>query len=132
MNKTAIVIATVLTTMILLSVAGIAYAARAAGGAATDGAPASESVLLSDREAAYQAQIEEANQRLQEAQATQQALEAEINALQGTMQDPGEAGYMYSDDEHAEGGYSEEAHEEEGHREGERSILGFFSEQEDD
>lgn len=140
MNKTAIVIATVMTTIILLSAAGIVYGLRVANSASADGAETGATVLPDDREAAYQSQIEAANQRLQEAQATQQALEAEINALQGTMQDPGGAGWMFGEDEHAEGGYGEydeyedyeDEHEEGEHHEGVHSESGFFGEHEDD
>lgn len=78
MNKTAVVIATVLTTLVLLSVAGLVYTVQgsvrqAEAQGATPAGAQSLSPEIQQREAQYQAMIEEANQRLLQAESTAQA-----------------------------------------------------------
>lgn len=99
MNKTALILSVALTTFILLAVGGIAYMARAADAAQAaalnetaqmDAAPADAALIndasvqqaLSEREAAYQQMIAEANARLAQAQEQELALQAQIAALQ--------------------------------------------------
>jgi hypothetical protein len=102
MNKTAFVISIVLTTFVLMAVAGIAYAlnesqrAAAAALQATISTPVSTVAdptaqpttdtsvqdAINQREAAYQALIAQANARLAQAQQQEQALQAQLNAIQ--------------------------------------------------
>jgi len=102
MNKTAFVVSIVLTTFVLMAVAGIAYAVNASQRAAAAALQASVSTpdptaadptaapaidpgiqdAINQREAAYQALIAQANARLEQAQQQEQALQAQLNALQ--------------------------------------------------
>ncbi|NMB90213.1 MAG: hypothetical protein GYA17_17780 [Chloroflexi bacterium] len=129
MNKTAIVIAAVLTALILLSAGGVFYAVRAATGTTaaattvTDPATPSPAPLTSQREAAYQAQIQAANQRLVEAQATEQALQAQVDSLQQALQGA-PSGSVWA------GGEAE--HLEHGERFDEHNLFSLFGERDDD
>ncbi len=102
MNKTAFVISIVMTTFVLMAVAGIAYAlnesqrAAAAALQATVSTPISTVAdptaqptsdtsvqdAINQREAAYQALIAQANARLEQAQQQEQVLQTQLNALQ--------------------------------------------------
>ncbi len=104
MNKTAFIISIALTTFILLAVGGIVYMVRAADTAQTaatgqtgaieltaatnnDAAAVADlQQALSDREAAYQQLIAEANTRLAQAQQDQLALQTQLAALQQSSQ----------------------------------------------
>jgi hypothetical protein len=96
MNKTAFLISVILTTFVLMAVGGIAYTLRASENAqlAADAVvpaspdPQAQSVdpaiaqAITEREAAYQQMIAEANARLEQAQQEQQALQSKLASLQ--------------------------------------------------
>jgi flagellar hook-length control protein FliK len=106
MNKTAFVISIALTTFVLIAVAGIAYAvdaqqkAQAAELQAAVSAPIPTAAdpttqagldpaveqAISQREAAYQALITQANARLEQSQQQQQALQEQLNTLKAASQ----------------------------------------------
>ena len=100
MNKTAFIISVVLTTFVLMAVGGIVYALRATEKAQAAVSSPANSVTdlsagsvdpaleqaLSEREAAYQQMIAEANARLEQAQQQQQALQSQLAALQTNSQ----------------------------------------------
>ena len=105
MNKTAFAISTALTTFILIAVAGIVMAVRAAekppAAVVTETAPLEEPVTLpeatvdpsqdllltfSEREAQYQALISRANARLDELQKQQLQLQAQLSDQQAAGQ----------------------------------------------
>jgi hypothetical protein len=98
MNKTAFLISVILTTFVLMAVGGIAYTLRASENAqpAVDAVvPASPdpqvqavdpaiAQAITEREAAYQQMIAEANARLEQAQQEQQALQSKLASLQAS------------------------------------------------
>jgi hypothetical protein len=108
MNKTAFVISIALTTFVLFAVVGIVYAVRAtdqpqvaqaAAPSAVPADPTSEASptastdqtlvqTLSEREAAYQDLIAQANARLQQMEQQQQALQDQLAASQADSQSP--------------------------------------------
>ncbi len=100
MNRTALIISTLLTALVLTIVGGVVYsvnntqkaqaaaqAAQASQAAAAE--PAVDAQLaqsLAQRETSYQQMIAEANNRLAEAQKNQEDLQAQVNALQSNVQ----------------------------------------------
>ncbi len=95
MNRTALILSVLLTALVLTIAGGVFYSARSiqkAQAAASTGQtvqvdsqagidPQLQQTLL-EREASYQKMISEANARLAQDQQTQQALQAQISALQ--------------------------------------------------
>ncbi|HZD55147.1 MAG TPA: hypothetical protein VE136_00365, partial [Anaerolineales bacterium] len=93
MNKTAFLVSIALTAFVLVSVAGIAYTVRGAEHSqqvtATLPVPTNDPALeqaFSQREAAYQDLIAQANARLEQAQKRELELQAQLATRQPTSQ----------------------------------------------
>ena len=93
MNKTAFLVSIALTAFVLVSVAGIAYTVRGAEDSqqvtATLPVPTNDPALeqaFSQREAAYQDLIAQANARLEQAQKRELELQAQLATRQPTSQ----------------------------------------------
>jgi hypothetical protein len=93
MNKTALLISMALAAFVLVSVAGIVYTARGADNpqevTATLPVPTSDPAIgqaFSEREAAYQDLIAQANARLEQAQKRELELQAQLAAQQPASQ----------------------------------------------
>lgn len=98
MNKTALVISAVFTTLIVLSIGGIIYSVQANTTGPQNPSQAAEQAIPADREAAYQARLEEANARLLAARSTQEAAEIQSATMQAILQDPGFSDWMFGND----------------------------------
>jgi hypothetical protein len=105
MKKPAVVLSAILTTFILLTLAGVVYSARHTRAAEKVSSPPPEAVaspaldselaqILDGREVAYRSLVGEANARLQQAQEEINRLEDQLNETQASGEQAAQSGQV--------------------------------------